>query len=152
MSLSDTHGPDGDETPTGILFACNMNSIRSPMAEAMARAILGDRVLVDSVGVYEGGMDPFVDMILAEEGIELGQHEPKTFAQIDPKKFGTAIMLTPEAVTAAEEFFAPARIEYWPIPNPTDERGSRERLLGAYRDARDALKKRIIERFGALIP
>ncbi|GGD00609.1 low molecular weight phosphatase family protein [Aquisalinus flavus] len=146
------NGPDRDETAAGILFACNMNSIRSPMAEAIARHLLGPDVLIDSVGVYEGGPDPFVEMILAEDGIALGEHEAKTFEEIDPSRFGTAIMLTDEAVERAGALFPPSSVEFWPIPNPTDERGSRDQLMAAYRAARDALKMRIISRFGALVP
>ena len=145
MTAIDTDKPGG-----GILFACNMNSIRSPMAEIIARQLLGGRVPVRSVGVYEGGMDPFIGMILAEDGFELGDHDPQTFADIDPRDFRVAVALTREAAGEALKYFPPTAVETWEIPNPTDTRGSREQMLNAYREARDILKRRIAERFGAM--
>jgi protein-tyrosine-phosphatase len=40
---------------------CGMNSIRSPMAEAIARHYLPQSVYVASAGVRRGERDPFVD-------------------------------------------------------------------------------------------
>ena len=39
------------DLPSSVLFACTMNSIRSPMAEAILKHLHGRRVYVDSVGV-----------------------------------------------------------------------------------------------------
>lgn len=143
MTTGSTDAPE-----RGILFACNMNSIRSPMAEIIARQLVGGAVNVDSVGVYEGGQDPFIEMILAEDGFEPGDHAPKTFDDIDPEDFDIVVALTKEAESEALSRFPAAAVVTWEIPNPTDERGSREQMLNAYRDARDSLKKRIVDRFG----
>ena len=37
--------------PGAVLFACNFNRVRSPMAEALLKRALGDRVYVDSCGL-----------------------------------------------------------------------------------------------------
>ena len=39
-------------------------------------------------------------------------------------------------------------VEYWPSADPTAVQGSREQMLEAYRDVRDRLAKRMLERFG----
>ena len=39
------------DLPSAVLFACSMNSIRSPMAEGILKFLHGDRIYVDSVGV-----------------------------------------------------------------------------------------------------
>lgn len=134
----------------GILFACNLNSIRSPMAEALARKMLGERIKIASCGVYQGGEDPFLPEILAEEGIDITGRESQCFAEMSAEEFGVVIALTPEAADAARDHFADSQIEFWDVPNPTDEHGSRERLLDAYRTTRQALKKRIAARFGGV--
>ena len=39
------------DLPSAVLFACTMNSIRSPMAESILKFLHGDKIYVDSAGV-----------------------------------------------------------------------------------------------------
>lgn len=133
--------------PKSILFACNMNSVRSPMAETLAKDFCGPTAIIHSAGVYEGGLDPFLETILAEQGLSCADHEPQDFQAIDPLDYQLVIALTPKAAEEALKYFAADQIEFWDVPNPTDVRGSRDQLMEAYREARDILKKRINERF-----
>ncbi|WP_300575085.1 low molecular weight phosphatase family protein [Phenylobacterium sp.] len=140
--------------PGAVLFACNFNRVRSPMAEAVAKQILGDRVYVDSCGlkpdVDAEGADPFVQAVMAEQGFDLEGHRPKTFDDLTDDSFDLVISLTPEAQHRAVELtrHRAAEIEYWPTHDPTLAGGSRENRLAAYREVRDALAQRIRERFG----
>ena len=129
-----------------ILFACNMNSVRSPMAEALAQFILGPDVHVESCGVYEGIPDPFVVRVLAEEGVPPPPRRPQTFARVNLDRFTDIIALTPEA--AAEARRAGAKVIFWETPNPTDVRGSDLDILAAYRTCRNGLKAKIRKEFG----
>ena len=45
--------------PSAVLFACTMNSIRSPMAESLMKHFHGSEVFVDSVGVRTREIDGF---------------------------------------------------------------------------------------------
>ena len=64
------------ELPGAVLFACNFNRVRSPMAAALMRLIHGDRVFVDSCGLKEGeGIDPFVVAVMDEVGADLSHHQ-----------------------------------------------------------------------------
>ena len=65
-----------DKLPGAVLFMCGMNSIRSPIAEAIARHYLPKSVYVASAGVRRGERDPFVDAVLDEIGLNLGRHQP----------------------------------------------------------------------------
>ncbi|MEE2692333.1 MAG: hypothetical protein VX640_12410 [Pseudomonadota bacterium] len=130
-----------------VLFICNMNSVRSPMAAALLRAEAGLALKVDSAGVYEGGLDPFVEMVMAEIGVSLAGHEPKPMGSLDLSKFDLAIVLTPEAAAEARKYLPRERIEFWPIDNPSDVRGGKEDILNAYRGVRDELRQRLRERF-----
>ena len=146
--MSDTATQAADRhIPRGILFACNMNSVRSPMAEALARKLLGPAVHVASAGVYEGGLDPFVESIMQEIDNSVDGHEPQEFAAVDPLKYELVVALTPEAAEEALKFFDQKQIELWETPNPTDTRGSRDQIMNAYREARDSLQARIETRF-----
>jgi protein-tyrosine-phosphatase len=144
--------------PGAVLFACNFNRVRSPMAEALLRRACGDRVFVDSCGLKldvvqaeDGGVDPFVAAVMAELSCDLSTHRAKTFDQLEDDSFDLVISLTPEAQHRAVELTRgrAAEIEYWPTFDPTLSEGSREARLAAYRDVRDALARRISERFGA---
>jgi protein-tyrosine-phosphatase len=128
-----------------VLFVCNMNSVRSPMAAAILQSM--GAVRVDSAGVYEGGLDPFVEGVLGEIGMSLGDYEPKSVSDVRPETFDLIVALTPEAAEEARRFAPRERIEYWPIDNPSDVRGGREALLDAYRAVRDELRGRIRARF-----
>ena len=57
--------------PSSLLFACSQNSVRSPMAEAMAKRLYGQSVFIDSVGVRASEVDGFaaddVDPVLFDD-------------------------------------------------------------------------------------
>lgn len=141
--------------PGAVLFACNFNRVRSPMAEALLKRALGDRVYVDSCGLkresaVDGeGADPFVRSVMEEIAVDLTNHAPKTFDDLEDSSFDLVISLTPEAQHRAVEMTRgrAAEIEYWPTFDPTIVEGSREARIAAYREVRDHLAQKIAERF-----
>lgn len=128
--------------PSSILFMCGLNAIRSPMAEALARSLLPRTVYVASAGVREGERDPFVDAVMEEAGLPLGKHRPKTLEDLEDDYFDLIITLAPEAHHTALDMAAAQAIDvtYWPTPDPSTVTGSRDSILGAYRDVRDRLR------------
>lgn len=130
-----------------VLFACNMNSVRSPMAAALLRLEAGDAMLVDSAGVYEGGLDPFVEIVMKEIGVAMSGHEPKTLGEVDLGKFDVVVALTPEAAVEARRHLPRSAIEFWDIENPSEERGGRDAIIAAYARVRDDLKAHLARRF-----
>jgi protein-tyrosine-phosphatase len=148
--------------PGAVLFACNFNQVRSPMAEALLKRLVGTSIFVDSCGLKrarptddedEDGegprADPFVEAVMAELDCDLSLHRPKTFDELEDNSFDLVISLTPEAQHRSVELARgrAADIEYWPTQDPTLAEGSREARLAAYREVRDALAQRIAERF-----
>ncbi len=130
-----------------VLFVCNMNSVRSPMASAILASAGAAGVSADSAGVYEGGADPFVAAVLDEIGVSLGDYEPKALSDVDVSRFDVVIALTPEAAAEARRLIPSSRIEFWPTDNPSDVRGGDDALFSAYRAVRDELRERIRARF-----
>lgn len=133
-----------------VLFACSMNQVRSPMAAALLRRRWGGRIFVDSCGLRAGvGVDPFVEAVMDEMGLDLHGHRPKTFDDLEDGSFDLVISLSPEAQHRAVELSRGRAVElaYWPTIDPTVVDGSREQRLDAYRRVRDELDKRIGERF-----
>lgn len=133
------------EPVSSVLFACNMNSVRSPMAEALAHHILPDTIQVDSCGVYRGIKDPFVLESLEERGIAPPPHDPREFNEVVVENYDVIVALTPEA--AAEARKLNSRVEFWEVDNPTDTRGSESEIRSAYAQLRHQLTEKITERF-----
>lgn len=142
--------PPSSDLPKAVLFACNFNSVRSPMAEAILRHLAGRQIYVESAGVRAGELDPFAVAVMEEIGIEMAGHTPQSMADLYDGSFDLVISLSPEAHHQALEMTRTQAIEaeYWPTLDPTAAiGGSREQVLSAYRDVREALFKRIKERF-----
>jgi protein-tyrosine-phosphatase len=137
--------------PASLLFACTQNSVRSPMAEAIAKRLYGHGAYIDSVGVRASELDSFAVAVLDELGIDLRRHHAKTFEDIDPGAFDVIVSLSPEAHHSALEMArsTSSDVEYWPIHDPSAVEGSREARLDAYRQVRDLLMTRLKARFGA---
>jgi protein-tyrosine-phosphatase len=138
--------------PDAVLFACNLNAVRSPMAAALLRQRLGGRTFVDSCGLKPGEeVDPFAAAAMAEVGLDLRAHRPKGFGDLEDDSFDLVVSLTPEAQHRAVELARgrAVQLEYWPIMDPTLEGGSREQRMEAYRATRRELMRRISERFPA---
>ena len=136
--------------PSAVLFACTMNSVRSPMAEAIMKFLHGHQVFIDSVGVRSGEIDGFAVAVMDEIGIDLTRHHSKTFDELEDDYFDLVIPLSPQAQHRAVEMtrVMAVGIEFWNIFDPAIiESESREVKLDAYRKVRDELMKRIKMRF-----
>ncbi|MCL2429795.1 MAG: hypothetical protein FWD12_11235, partial [Alphaproteobacteria bacterium] len=57
--------------PQAVLFACNLNAVRSPMAAALLKHLAGTTIYVASAGVRSGALDPFAVAAMAEVGIDI---------------------------------------------------------------------------------
>ncbi len=137
--------------PGAVLFACNLNSVRSPMAAGLARALLSGGAYFDSAGVEAGEVDPFATEVMRELKLDITTHISKRLADIDSGEFDLIVALTPQARDAAQELSRhwAVDVEYWETPNPSDVIGGRDAVLASYRAVRDDLKARIAKRFGA---
>ena len=126
------------------------------MAEALAKHLLGRRVFVDSVGVRptDDDPDPFAQAVMDEIGLDLSDHHPKSFDDLEDASFDLVISLTPEAQHRAVELTRTnaCELEYWPTMDPTAVEGSREAILMAYREVRDSLMDRIKSHFEVAPP
>jgi protein-tyrosine-phosphatase len=139
--------------PHAVLFACGLNSVRSPMAAGLFKQMIGRTSYVASAGVRKDELDPFAVAALEEVGIDISRHRPMTFEELEDWEglnFDLIVTLSPEAHHKALELThtIAAEVEYWPTPDPTAIEGTREQRLSAYREVRDQLTERIKTRFG----
>lgn len=140
--------------PKAVLFACSMNAVRSPMAAALMQQMFGKAIPAASAGVHKGELDGFAIAVMSELGIDIARHKPMTFEELqdlDGIEADLIVTLSPDAhhraMTLTHDL--PAKVEYWPTPDPAVEEGNREQRLEAYRSVRDQLMAKIRARFGA---
>lgn len=131
--------------PSAILFSCSFNAVRSPIAEGLTKLYFGREIYVASAGVKPGEPDGFAAAVMDEVGVDITQHHPHTFEDLEDSSFDLIVTLSPEAHHKALEFTRTLACDvlYWPTIDPTAVEGSRERKLEAYREVRDGLSKRI---------
>ena len=138
--------------PLAVLFACGLNSVRSPIAAGLFSQLFGRAVYVGSAGVRKGELDQFAVAAMAEIGVDISRHKPITFEELDELEglnFDLIVTLSPEAHHKALELTRAlaAEVEYWPTPDPTAIEGNREQRMSAYRSLREQLLERIRARF-----
>ncbi len=142
--------------PHSVLFCCDHNAVRSPMAEAMMKKFYGQRAYVQSAGVKNDmEVDGFSIAVCAELGIELARHRARSFEEMqnfgdDLGQFDLIIALSSASQHAALDLTKSyhLEVEYWPIIDPTAIGEGRDAKLSAYRQARDQIKTRMLDRFG----
>ena len=139
-----------------VLFCCDHNAVRSPMAEGLMKQMYGMDVYVQSVGVKNDlEIDGFSIAVCQELGVELSRHRSRSFDEMenwgdDLSSFDLVIALSPASQRRALELtrYFHLDVEYWPILDPTGLGEGREAKLTHFRAARDQIAARLTDRFG----
>ena len=140
-----------------VLFCCDHNAIRSPMAEGIFKKFYDKRIFVQSAGVkHDSDVDHFAVEVCAEIGVILEQHQVRSFDEMEKwgdqiGSFDLIVALSPAAQRAALEYtrYLSLEIEYWPTLDPTGLHENRSAILEAYRMTMNQIMNRIIKRFGS---
>ena len=141
--------------PGSVLFCCDHNCVRSPMAEGYLKALHGTRVFVQSAGVFSDmEVDGFMVAVAAEIGIDISRHRVRSFDDMENwgdtiGSYDRIIALSPGAQRRALDYAADYHVEvsYWPTLDPTGLGEKREERLAAYRQTRDQIVARISQEF-----
>ena len=141
--------------PSSVLFCCDHNTIRSPMAEGLLKQQLGTKIFVQSVGVRGGSeIDGFAIAVCTEVGVELHRHKTRSFDDFedwgdDLGSYDLVVALSPASLRRALEYtrYLSFEVEYWPTMDPVGLGESREAKLESYRQVRDQIRAKILERF-----
>ena len=127
------------QLPGSVLFCCDHNAVRSPMAEGIMKQFYGAETYVQSVGVMnDQEIDGFAIAVCAEIGVELSRHQSRSFDQMeqwgdDLSSFDLILSLSPASQRRALELtrYFHLEVKYWPIMDPTGLGESRESQLRA---------------------
>ena len=142
--------------PQSILFCCDHNAVRSPMAEGIMKKLYGTDTYVQSVGVINDlEIDGFSIAVCEEIGVELSRHRSRSFDEMerwgdDLSSFDLIVALSPASQRRALELtrLFHLTVEYWPILEPTGIGETREMKLVSYRQTRDQIKSKLREKWG----
>lgn len=142
--------------PASILFCCDHNAIRSPMAEGMMKKFYGRAAYVQSAGVKNDlEIDGFAVAVCEEIGVKLSDHRSRSFEEMqdwgdDLGGFDLIVALSPASQRLALEMtrIYHLEVEYWPIMDPSGMAEGREAKLALYRQSRDQIRTKMQERFG----
>jgi arsenate reductase len=123
----------------------------------MMKRLYGTGCYVQSAGVKDDlEVDGFAIAVCGEIGVELARHRARSFETMGPRgddlsSFDLIVALTPACQRRALDLtrHADLALEYWPDPRPHGPGRGREEKLAAYRQTRDQILKRLVERFGA---
>ena len=145
-----------DALPQSILFCCDHNAVRSPMAEGIMKKLYGTDTYVQSVGVINDlEIDGFSIAVCDEIGVELSRHRSRSFDEMerwgdDLSSFDLIVALSPASQRRALELtrLFHLTVEYWPILDPTGIGETREMKLVSYRQTRDQIKSKLREKWG----
>lgn len=133
-----------------ILFICQLNSVRSPMAEGLLRKHLGDKFHVKSCGLTPEDPNDFMVSVMTEIGVDMSAHEPLSLEDVKGEAFDRIITFTEGAKAAAEAVFGDLdpEIELWAVPNPGEGSLDVRALLNNYRAIRSNIDARLTREFG----
>ena len=90
-----------ESLPQSILFCCDHNAVRSPMAEGIMKKLYGTGTYVQSVGVINDlEIDGFSISVCEEIGVELSRHRSRSFDEMekwgdDLSSFDLIVALSP---------------------------------------------------------
>ncbi|WP_072629179.1 low molecular weight phosphatase family protein [Planktotalea frisia] len=135
------------ELPQSVLFCCDHNAVRSPMAEGIMKQFYGLETYVQSVGVHNDlEIDGFSISVCAEMDVELHRHRSRSFDEMeqygdDLSSFDLVVALSPASQARALELTRVfhLEVEHWAIADPTAVGETREAKLAAYRKSRDQI-------------
>ncbi|QYX56281.1 low molecular weight phosphatase family protein [Roseovarius sp. SCSIO 43702] len=145
-----------EDLPQSVLFCCDHNAVRSPMAEGIMKRFYGTGTYVQSAGVKSDlDIDGFSIAVCEEIGVELSRHRVRSFDEMeewgdDLGSFDLVVALSPASQRRALDLTRLYHLDviYWPIMDPTGLGEGREAKLAAYRQTRDQIISHLTERWG----
>ncbi|WP_073248615.1 arsenate-mycothiol transferase ArsC [Shimia gijangensis] len=144
------------DLPQSVLFCCDHNAVRSPMAEGIMKQFYGSDTYVQSAGIKNDlEIDGFAIAVCQELGVELSRHRSRSFDEMEKwgdqlSSFDLVVALTPASRREVKDLtrYYHLDVEYWPISDPCGLGESRDMRLEAYRQSRDEIIAKLTERWG----
>ncbi|AYM02115.1 arsenate reductase (thioredoxin) [Levilactobacillus yiduensis] len=128
-----------------LYFLCTGNSCRSQMAEGFARTLAPSDWTIASAGVETHGLNPLAVQVMAEVGVDVSQHTSKLIDDTYLNNSSVVVTLCGDARDKCPMTPPTVDRRHWPLPDPAQATGSQAEVLAAFRQVRDAVKRRVIQ-------
>ena len=140
---------------SSVLFCCNYNSVRSPMAEGIFKKLFGRKIFVQSAGVFDTlEIDGFTVKVCNEINVKLSKHRVRSLREMEKEggfigSFDLIIPLTKESSQEAYKYssYSSVIIEDWIVDEPVKNENDINQTLCSYRMTRDLIFDKINKRF-----
>ncbi len=138
-----------------VLFCCNYNSVRSPMAEGIFKKIIGRRIFVQSAGIFDTlEIDGFTVKVCDEINVKLSKHRVRSLREMEKNggfigSFDLVIPLTKECSDEVNKYstYSSVMVENWEVDEPIKDENNVDKTLSSYRNIRDIIFEKIKDRF-----
>ena len=143
-----------------VLFCCNYNSVRSPMAEGIFKKLIGKKIFVQSAGVFDSlEIDGFTVRVCDEIDVKLSKHRVRSLKEMEKQGgfiggFDLVIAFTKESLDEVRKYsiYSSVLIENWEVQEPRKNENNFNQTLGSYRNTRDIIFDKINQRFEDYLP
>lgn len=128
-----------------VLFICTGNSARSQMAEGLVNHLLAGHWEAHSAGTEPAGhVHPLAVQAMAELGIDISRQRPKPVDMFRGAGFDVVVTVCDDAAQNCPVWLGRGRQEHTGFPDPAAVSGSEDERLGAFRQVRDGLHRRVL--------
>ncbi len=128
------------EEKTKILFLCVGNSCRSQMAEAFTNDLRPDELEAFSAGVNPSKVNERAIKVMAEAGIDISSHYPKSIDDLAGIDFDYVVTLCDKAKENCPVFPGRVKIMHRNFDDPTETTGTEKEIMAEFRKVRDQIK------------
>ena len=134
-----------------ILFVCNLNAVRSVLAEYMTNQWYEGEIIAQSCGVIAGSPDGYAASVALEQEIDITEHESRYLSDLDVTGFDEIISFSQDAANEVTRLGLPDTIQtaFWEVSDFAGIGTSREERLAVYRLVFADIEKHILGHFGA---
>lgn len=126
---------------TSILYVCNLNAVRSVLAEYITNKHYGETVSAQSCGVIAGPPDGYAASIGLEHQIDITEHESRYLSDVDISQFDEIISFSLDAFQEVERLDLPSavKIAHWEVRDFAGIGHNRDERLEVYRGLFDEI-------------
>ena len=140
---------------SSVLFCCNYNSVRSPMAEGVFKKLIGRKIFVQSAGVFDTlEIDGFTVKVCDEINVKLSKHRVRSLKEMEREggfigSFDLIIPLTKESSEEVYRYstYSSVMIEDWIVDEPIKDENNINQTIYSYRMTRDIIVEKVKKRF-----
>ena len=130
-----------------VLFVCTHNSARSQLAEIILRQKYGNHFNVFSAGTNPTSINPFVNLILTEMGINTSNLKSKNVKEFLDQKIDLVVTVCDSAKETCPVFPGAKQYTHKSFKDPNEFSGTSEEIFHAVRGIRDEIAMWIEKKF-----